>query len=71
MNVDIQGLINQLQSLKQRIDNFVQLVSEAEDEGEETIALYKLQDVFQWYDELNIDLACDGLKQAYLDEEDK
>ena len=69
MKVDVQGLINQLTGLAKRLDAFRDKIDELEESGEETIELYKIHNIIQWYDTLNIEIACDGLKQAYLDEE--
>lgn len=69
MKVDVKGLINQLTGLAKRLTTFRDKIDELEESGEETIELYKIHNIIQWYDTLNIEIACDGLKQAYLDEE--
>ena len=70
MQVDVQGLINQLRSLGNRLKSLQETLDQMEEDGEETIEIYKLQNLLVWSDPLNIEIACDGLKQAYLDEEE-
>lgn len=71
MKVDVQGLINQLTSLEIRLRELRDRLDELDGEDEETIEIWELEKYMHWADSLNIAIACDGLKQAYLDEEDK
>lgn len=68
MKVSIKGLISQLTSLKDRLNALNDKVDELEEQGEENISLEELKRYLEWCDMLNISIACDGLEQAYIDE---
>lgn len=68
MKVSIKGLISQLTSLKDRLNALNDRAEELEEQGEETISLEELKRYLEWCDTLNISIACDGLEQAYIDE---
>lgn len=71
MEVNVRGLIRQLEDLENRLNNLKDRIEEKEndDDEENVITLSELEDYICWYDTLNIAIAVDGLKQAYLKEE--
>ena len=71
MKVDVQGLINQLEDLKERIKALCSKIEELEDEGEEKIPLWEVDTYLDGFDAVNIAVACEGLKQAFLENMEK
>ena len=69
MKVSVKGLIAQLKNLAERLVNLSDKIDDLEDQDEESISLFELKGYLEWSDSLNIDVACDAIEQAYLDEE--
>ena len=67
MNVDVKGLIKQLQNLRERLIELRDKIDEMNELGEEAIDICAIEDLLVWSDALNLEIACDGLKQAYLE----
>lgn len=68
MKVSVKGLVCQLKNLAYRLNKLLDKIDDLEDQDEETISLFELKGYLEWCDTLNISIACDGLEQAYLDE---